>query len=127
MLRNAIGTEGERAHGGPGRGEIGERASARARGREAWGRGRGGAVGGKVGRGREEKEKRRREPRGRSWRRDREVDVSALDLRGWGEGTEGAAFWKVEPGAARADSPLAFNFPCFLGILILFSGKLPVP
>lgn len=55
------------------------------------------------------------------------MDVSALDLRGWGEGTEGAAFWKVEPGAARADSPLAFNFPCFLGILILFSGKLPVP
>lgn len=23
--------------------------------------------------------------------------------------------------------PPAFNFPCFLGILILFSGKLPAP
>lgn len=30
-------------------------------------------------------------------------------------------------GAARADSRPAFNFPCFPGNLILFSGKLPVP
>lgn len=104
--------------------------SERVRMREDWGRGRGDAIGGEVARGQEEREKRRREPRGRCGAEisEREVDVSAQDLGGGvGEGTEGAAFWKVEPGAARADSPPAFNFPCFLGILILFSGKLPVP
>lgn len=85
-----------------------------------------------MGKSGEDERKRKREGGNRGGDRggetgDQEVDVSAQDLRGWGEGTEGAAFWKVEPGAARADSPLAFNFPCFLGILILFSGKLPVP
>lgn len=46
--------------------------------------------------------------------------------RGRGGGQEGAAFWKVEPWGQHVltHSP-ALNFPCFLGILILFSGKLP--
>lgn len=44
-----------------------------------------------------------------------------------GEG-EDPAFWKVEPwGQHVLTHPPAFNFPCFLGILILFSGKLPAP
>lgn len=45
-----------------------------------------------------------------------------------GGGQEGTAFWKVEPwGQHVLTHPPAFNFPCFLGILILFSGKLPTP
>lgn len=48
------------------------------------------------------------------------------------EGEEGEeedlAFWKVEPwGQHVLTHPPAFNLPCFLGILILFSGKLPAP
>lgn len=62
----------------------------------------------------------------------REVKVSVpgeADREGRrGTGVEGAAFWKVEPwGQHVLTHPPAFNFPCFLGILILFSGKLPAP
>lgn len=56
--------------------------------------------------------------------------VSAQEgVGGTGSGRRGRAqpFGKWPPGAARADSPHACDFPCFLGILIFFSGKLPVP
>lgn len=47
-----------------------------------------------------------------------------------GQGGAGAGRSLLESGAEGQHvltHPPAFNFPCFLGILILFSGKLPVP
>ena len=94
--------------------------------REASG-GAGEESGGRKVRG---KEKDKGEPRG--GREHGEVKVS-VPGGGTGRGRRGAggrgpAFWKVEPwGQHVLTHPPAFNFPCFLGILILFSGKLPAP
>lgn len=94
---------------------------------EAWRVRRGHRGGGKSPEGQG-----RSEPRGGRERaeRVRKVSAAAAGRPGKREGgrQEGAAFWKVEPWGQHVltHSP-ALNFPCFLGILILFSGKLPAP
>lgn len=67
------------------------------------------------------------EDEGRGQRRGRPGSGVAVSSRGGRAGAGRSLLESGAPGTARADSSAAFNFPCFLGILILFSGKLPVP
>lgn len=84
-----------------------------------------GAPQGGPGWGEEEEEGEEGEGGGGGGRR---VEGGGRPRRGMRGKEEDLAFWKVEPwGQHVLTHPPAFNFPCFLGILILFSGKLPAP